>query len=687
MDRDQARARMAELRRRIAHHDRLYYVLAEPEISDREYDRLYAELSGLEETFPEQADPDSPTRRVGGQPLSGFRSVAHSQVMLSLGNTYSSEELLDFDGRVRRFLGRTEPVPYVVELKIDGVAVALRFLEGRFALGLTRGDGVQGDDVTENLRTVRSLPLRLEPAAEAIPGLDHLPTWPRELEIRGEVYIPRSAFQAWNKRREEEGLPRLANPRNACAGTLKLLDSREVARRPLRFFGYALASSQPLGLETQEQILRFLISLSLPVEPHFSRVANIEAAIAACDAWQERRRSLDYETDGMVLKVDRLDWQERLGTTARAPRWGIAYKFETLDAVTRVTGISVQVGRTGSVTPVADLEPVELLGTVVRRATLHNADEVERLGIMIGDWVSIEKGGEIIPKVVRVEQEMRTAAETPFVFPTGCPVCGEELFREPGQVAIRCLNEFCPARRKGQILHFVHRGAMDVQGAGEALVDQLVDQGLVEDAADLYTLPVDSLAGLEHMGPKSAENLIRALQESRRRPLHRFLFGLGIRHVGATAARILARRFIALASLRRATPEDVGSVHGVGEVIAASVAAYFARPETAALLEKFRRAGVVPTDEEAGGGEATPSPTLANKTFVLTGALNRWTRDEAKALIEGRGGSVTTSVSRKTSYVVAGEDPGSKLDKARELAVPVLDEAAFARLLGVMPGD
>jgi DNA ligase (NAD+) len=684
-----ARFRVNELRHEIARHDRLYYLEAAPDIPDRDYDRLVAELSNLERAFPALDDPNSPTHRVGGAPLSGFRSVPHLHPMLSLGNTYTQAEVREFDVRVRRVLGREEkepavlkigPVAYGVELKIDGVGIALRYEEGRFALGLTRGDGTTGDDATANLRTVRGLPLLL---AE-----------PRTLEVRGEVYIPHSDFLAWNRRREAAGEKILANPRNACAGTLKLLDPREVARRPLRLFCYALVDARAQGLATHHETMALLRRLGLPVEPHFACVADIDEAIAVCDTWEMKRHELDYGTDGMVLKVDRLDWQEQLGATAKAPRWGIAYKFETQEVETRVREIRVQVGRTGAVTPVAELDPVELLGTVVKRATLHNADEIERLGLRIGDWVVIAKGGEIIPKVLRVLEDRRCGEETLFTFPTACPACGEPLTRSKDEVAIRCENEFCPARRKEQILHFSARGAMDIQGMGESLVDQLVDGGLVEDAADLFAIDAARLAGLERMGEKSAENLFRSIEAARRRPLHRFLFGLGIRHVGATAARLLARAFGTVDALRAATAEEIAAVPGMGEIIAAEVAGYFSRPETARLLSRFEAAGVIPetepmrTPRRAGGRSDAPGKragvdagNLAGKTFVLTGTLQGWSREEARDVIEARGGRVSSSVSKKTSFVLAGTEPGSKLDKARELGVIVLDEAAFRALL------
>ncbi len=732
MNLESARERVEELRRRIRHHDRQYYVLASPEISDRDYDRLMEELLRLETEFPELGDPSSPTRRVGGEPIDGFRALSHSTAMLSLGNSYSSEELREFDARVRRFLGNDAPVDYVVELKIDGVAIALRYREGRFVLGLTRGDGVQGDEVTANLRTIRGLPQRLllegrggstgrsrsrsagegeslrsgrppDPTPGARPGDLEDRAAGSEIEIRGEVYIPRSAFLAWNARRDAAGEKLLANPRNACAGTLKLLDSRQVARRPLRVFCYAVVDPGRFGLSTHHETLEFLQGLGVPVEPHFQRAAGIEEVLAVCDSWRKRRASLDYETDGMVLKVDRLDLQDRLGATSKAPRWAIAYKFETKEAVTRIREIKVQVGRTGNVTPVAHLDPVELLGTVIKRATLHNADEIERLGVMIGDWVAVEKGGEIIPKVTRVLPEMRTGQERAFSFPDRCPVCREALVREEGEVAIHCPNEFCPAQRKERILHFASRGAMDIKGFGEAIVDQLVDGGLVEDAADLYGLSEDTLAGLERMGEKSARNLRESLDASRRPPLPRFLFALGIRHVGATAARILARACDGLQGIRGSGAGELAAIHGIGEVTAESMVRYFARAETERLLEKFRGHGVWPAESgspaprnarlepdgasesqtgTAGGASARPSePSLSGLVFVLTGTLSGFTREEARAVIEDRGGRVSASVSRKTTYVVAGDSPGSKIETARALGVTVLDEAGFRRLI------
>lgn len=675
-----ARKRVQTLRSELARHDRLYFVEAAPEISDREYDRLTAELAALETEYPELDDPASPTHRVGGQPIEGFASLPHSEAMLSLGNTYSETELRAFDARVRRFLEREEPVAYMSELKIDGVGVALRYERGRFRLGLTRGDGVQGDDITQNLKTLRELPLELAGGASL------------DVEVRGEVYIPRPEFVAWNARREAAGEPRFMNPRNTCAGTLKLKDSREVARRPLRLFVYSLLRPEAVGVTTHEETLIRLRALGFPVEPNARRCDGIDAALAHAEEWSERRTSLPYDTDGMVLKVDDLRAQQKLGFTAKAPRFAIAYKFETEEAVTQVETIQWQVGRTGAVTPVAHLQPVELLGTVVKRATLHNADEIRRLDLRVGDWVAIEKGGEIIPKVTRILLEQRAPGAEPYAIPERCPVCSEGLVREEEEVALRCPNEFCPAQRKRQILHFVARGAMDVQGIGEALVEQLVDGELSRDAADLYGLSLEQWAALERMGEKSAENIRAGLAASRQRPLHRLLFALGIRHVGATAAKRIGSHFGALDAVLTASAEELQAIDGVGDRIAESVAKYFARPESLALLAKLRAAGVDPPVEApkrtapaaVEGQEAAPS-AVRGKSFVLTGTLSRWTREAAGAEIERRGGRVSSSPSKKTDYLVAGVEAGSKLEKAQALGVPILDEAAFAQLLDDEP--
>jgi DNA ligase (NAD+) len=677
-------ARAAALRQLIRHHNHRYYVDAEPEVSDREYDALVHELETLERAHPELDDPDSPTHRVGGAPLEEFATIVHRVPMLSLQNTYDEAEVREFDARVRRLLDLAQPPAYVVELKIDGVAIALHYEAGRFARGVTRGDGTRGDDVTANLRTVRSLPLVLDAPGGPVPA-----TLPAALEVRGEVYFPRATFRRLNAERERGGQKLFANPRNAAAGTLKLLDPRQVAERPLALFTYQIASPPPAGITTHWEALAYLRCLGLPVNPHARRVADIDEALGVFREWDERRVGLDYDTDGMVLKLDSLAWQRDVGMTSKVPRWGIAYKFETERAVTRVAGISVQVGRTGAVTPVADLEPVELLGTIVKRATLHNADEIERLGVRIGDTVTIEKGGEIIPKVTRVLTDLRDGSERTFAFPVACPVCQQPLERGEGEVAIRCVNEHCPAQLKRQILHFAARGAMDIAGLGDALVEQLVDRGLVRDAADLFALTAASLAGLERMGAKSAANLVAAIAAARERPLHRLIFALGIRHVGAHAARVLGAAHSSIEELAAAREEELARLADIGPVVATAIGRYFDQPATQRLLARLRSAGVA-LSKTSGSAQATELPgtssadttVLAGRTFVLTGTLSSLSRDEARALIERHGGRVTGSVSSKTSFVVAGADPGSKRTRAEELGIPILDEEGLRRLVG-----
>lgn len=671
MDRRQSASRARVLRETIAHHARRYYVDADPEISDAAYDALLRELEAIEAAHPDLVTPDSPTQRVGGEPLGQFETVLHARPMLSLQNTYDEGELREFDARVRRFLGLDDPVAYVVELKIDGVAISLRYDEGLFVRGVTRGDGTRGDDVTSNLRTIRSMPLRaIDPGK---------PSLPSSFEVRGEVYFPRSGFQRLNDQRAADGEKLFANPRNAAAGTLKLLDPRIVAQRPLALFCYAMVDASGLGFTRHRDVLDWLRRAGFPVNPHARPAMGIDAVVEAARDWADARWELDYETDGLVIKVDSLAMQESLGATAKAPRWGIAYKFQTREGTTQLIGVEFQVGRTGNVTPVAILSPVEILGTTVRRATLHNADELDRLGVRVGDWVAVEKGGEVIPKVTRVLEERRTGSETAVVFPTSCPACGEELARIEEEVAIRCVNEHCPAQRKRQLLHFVSRGAMEIDGLGSALVDQLVDAGLVRDTADLYGLKSEQIAQLERMAEKSAGNIVRAIDASRARPLHRLLFALGIRHVGASLARNLARKLGSLDAVEQATEEDLRGVPDVGEVVAASIRRYFDRQATHELLRRLRSAKINTVEPQEDALGARP---FEGKTFVLTGTLTSMTRPQATTRIEALGGKVSGSVSSKTDFVVAGEDPGSKLERARQLGVPVLDEDAFLRKIG-----
>jgi DNA ligase (NAD+) len=663
-----ARARIEKLRELIRHHDRRYYVENDPEVSDREYDLLLAELSALEADHPDLVRPDSPTQRVAGEPTEGFETVAHAAPMLSLDNTYSADELREFDGRVRGRLP-DEGVEYVVELKLDGVSVSLRYEGGALVRGATRGDGRLGDDVTANLKTIRSIPLRLTGghAGETI-------------EVRGEVYMSRPGFEALNRERLDEGAAPFANPRNAAAGSLKLLDPRAVEGRPLDAFFYQLVGARDLGIETHDGALSAMRSMGLRVIPDAALVADVDAAIAECSRWQEGREDLPFDVDGMVVKVNSLEQQERLGATGKSPRWGIAYKFPAQSATTVVRDITVQVGRTGKLTPVANLDPVTVSGSTVSRATLHNQDEVDRLDVRVGDTVLIEKGGEVIPKVVKVVRSKRKGRSRRFRMPSECPVCGEPVVRTSGEVDHRCENIRCPAQVKRGILHFASRGAMDIEGLGVALVDQLVDGGLVSDYGDLYALEADRLAELPRMGERSAANLLAEIEKSKERPFSRLLFALGVRHVGSRVAEVLAERFASVDALRKASAEELAQVDEVGPVIAASVRAFLGSSENVRVIGKLERAGVATRAKRARRRKARPG--LAGKTVVLTGTLDGMTRQEARDAIERAGGRVTGSVSSKTDLVVAGADPGSKHDRARKLGVKIVGEDELRKLLG-----
>ena len=656
------------LKRTLERHDRLYYVEAKPEIGDREYDALYKALLDAEQAHPDWVTPDSPSQRVSETPLGGFATVRHSSPMLSLDNGYSLDELREFDARVRKGLD-ADVVDYTVELKIDGIAVVLRYEDGVFARGLTRGNGVEGDDITQNLRTLRGLPLVLE----APKGGRALP---KTLEVRGEVYLSRERFDKLNAAREAAGEALYANPRNTAAGTLKLLDAREVARRGLAYFAYTVPDPGALGASTQYEVLARLRDLGLVVEKHAARVHGVEGVEEQIARWETKRKTLGYDTDGLVVKVDDLAAQRALGATSKSPRWALAYKFETESAQTRLLDIRVSVGRTGAVTPVAILEPVLILGTTVARATLHNVDEVARRGVRIGDLVVVEKGGDVIPKVVRVVEEARTGEERAFTFPDTCPECGTPLVHEEGEAIIRCDGPACPAQRRGRLLHWAARSAMDITGLGDAVVEQLVAAGRVKDPADLYGLSVDELAALERMGKKSAANLVAGIEASKDRPLDRFVHALGIRHVGTTTARALARAFGTLDALAAAGVEELEAVPDVGPVVAESVHRWFDDAAGRDLLARLKAGGVAPPPFATPARDAASTP-WTGLTFVLTGTLAGRTRVEAGNEIEARGGTVAGSVSKKTSFVVAGEEAGSKLDKAKDLGVPVLDEAAF----------
>lgn len=664
-----ARARIEELRELIRYHDLRYYVENDPEISDREYDLLLAELEGLEADRPELVTPDSPTQRVAGEPTEGFATVAHAAPMLSLDNTYSADELRAFDERVRSRLPG-ESVEYVVELKLDGVSVALRYDNGVLARGATRGDGSLGDDVTANLRTIRSIPLRLSGEHSGA-----------SIEVRGEVYMPRPGFEALNRERTDQGAQPFANPRNAAAGSLKLLDPGAVEERPLDAFFYQLVGAGDLGVATHERALSAMRSMGLRVIPDAALVPDVAGAIAECSRWQEGRSGLPFDVDGMVVKVNALEQQERLGATGKSPRWGIAYKFPAQTATTVVRGIAVQVGRTGKLTPVANLDPVTVSGSTVSRATLHNQDEIDRLDVRVGDTVLIEKGGEVIPKVVKVVRSNRKGRPRRFRMPSACPVCGEPVVKPPGEVDHRCENIRCAAQVKRGILHFAARGAMGIEGLGLALVEQLVEGGLVSDYGDLYVLGADELAALPRMGGKSAANLLAEIEKSKERPFPRLLFALGIRHVGTRVAEVLAERFPSIDALRDADTADLAEVDEIGPVIAASVRAFLDSSENRRVIDKLARAGLPMRAKRARRTGARSA--LAGKTVVLTGTLESMTRDQARDAIARAGGRVTGSVSSKTDLVVAGAGPGSKHEKAGKLKVRIIDEKELKRLLGL----
>jgi DNA ligase (NAD+) len=652
---------IAELRDEIRRHERLYYVLDQPEITDAEYDALMRRLQALEEANPGLETPDSPTRRVGGKPRDGFVKVAHSSRMLSLDNALNEAELRDFDRRVSELLSGAA-YRYVAELKMDGLSMAATYRGGSFVQAITRGDGLVGEDVTENARTIRSLPLAVDAAMEAF-------------EVRGEAVMNRRAFERLNAERDERSLSRFANPRNAAAGSLRVLEPQVTASRRLDFYAYFLLADGRPAMDSQWQALSELSRMGFKVNPHRRLCAGVDEAIAFCAQWEARREDLPYEIDGVVVKVDSVEQQRALGFTAKAPRWAIAYKYPARQAVTAVEDIGVQVGRTGALTPVAILKPVEVGGVTVSRATLHNEDEIGRLGLAIGDEVVIERSGDVIPKVVRVST--LGSYRRPFAMPAHCPVCGGKVVREEGEAASRCINTNCPARLKESILHFASRSVMNIDGLGEALVDQLVDRGIVHGLAGLYSLTLDQLAALDRMGPKSAANLLRNIEKSRQSPLPRVLAGLGIRFVGERTAVFLAVQFGSLDAIAAAEVDQLQRAEEVGPKVAESVYSFFREPHNRDLVERLRAAGLVFTQESVGprGGP------LEGLSFVLTGTLPTLSREEATAVIESAGGKVVGSVSRKTNFVVAGAGPGSKLEKAEKLGVRVIGEQDLLGML------
>jgi len=654
--------RMGELVEEIDHHDSRYYVEDNPEISDFEYDQLVSELKALESDHPDLALPDSPTKRVSGRPVKEFPAVEHKVPMLSLDNSYSPEDLREFDGRVRRWLS-DEPIEYVVEMKIDGLGVALVYEDGLLLRGATRGDGISGEDITANIRTIRSIPLKLKASSLV------------NSEVRGEVYMPISSFKRLNREREEDGESLFANPRNAAAGSIRQLDPSIVASRRLDAFFYTLSFAER-DFKTHWECLDAMKSSGLRINPNITRLKTIGEVIDHCLSWEKRREELDYEIDGMVIKIDSLDQQRRLGQTAKNPRWAIAYKFAAKQRTTKVKDILLQVGRTGAITPVADLEPVALGGITVSRATLHNEDEIRRKDIRIGDTVLIERAGDVIPEVVKVMAEKRDGSEREFKMPESCPACGSKIIREADEAVARCIDSSCPAQLKQKIRHFAIRDALDIEGLGEAIISQLVDKGLIRRIADIYSLDEGSLTALERMGEKSAKNLLEEIESSKGRGLERLLYGLGIRHVGETVAISLTNRFKTMDELLAASKDSLLKVEGVGNIIADSIIDFFSEPSNRQLIEMIRSRGILLSAAVKATG------ALDGKTFVFTGVLKKYSRSEAGTKVENLGGRVGSNLTRKTDFIVVGEDPGSKVKEAEKLGIVILTEGDFLKLIG-----
>ncbi len=662
LSREQAAKRIARLREEIVYHEKKYYVDNDPQISDYEFDLLVRELKDLEALYPDLITPDSPTQRVGEKPVEGFPTVTHALPMLSLDNCYTVEELREFEERIRKLLPGQQ-ISYTAELKIDGLGISILFRDGRFDRAVTRGDGFRGDDVTANVKTIRSLPLKIRER--------------REVEVRGEIFLPFDSFQKLNKKQEQEGRPLFANPRNAASGSIRQLDPREVASRNLDAFLYYvfIEGREP---DSQWEGLQKLKDLGFKINPHSRRCKNLDEVIDFWEEFREKRDSLDYDTDGIVVKVDSAAQRQALGTTAKSPRWAISFKFPARQATTRINDIRVQVGRTGALTPVALLEPVKLSGITITRSTLHNEEEIKRKDIRIGDWVLIERSGDVIPKVVAVMKDRRTGKEKKFKFPDRCPVCRSATFRPEGEAISRCTNPSCPARLRESLLHFASRRAMNIEGLGEALVDQLLAKNLVRSIPDIYSLSLEDLVELERMGPKSAQNLLDEIEASKARDLAALLFALGIRHVGERLARTLADRFETLNGLAEATLEELTEVEDVGPTVAESIVFFFRQPENRELIRRLQEAGVNVRSRRQAAGKRP----LEGKSFVITGTLDSFSRDEAKELIESLGGKVLSSVSRQTDYLIVGESPGSKLQKARELGIETLSEEDLLALIG-----
>lgn len=656
-----------QLRTALRDFDHQYYVLSQPSISDQEYDRKMDQLLALEKEYPGLVTPDSPTQRVGGAPTKEFPTVTHDVPMLSLANTYSGEELDAFDKRVRDALG-SAPYQYVAELKIDGVAISLIYKDGLFVRGATRGDGTQGDDITANLRTIRSIPLRIAPGK----GL------PKDLEVRGEIYMSKKDFLEMNKRQEALGEKTFVNARNTTSGTLKLQDPRIVAQRKLQMFTYFLRT-ESVPLKSHSENLRLLRTLGFVVNDHAKACRTIDEVKHFCDGWMTKRASLPYDIDGIVIKVDALAQQQELGAVAKSPRWAIAYKFPAEQMETRLHDITLQVGRVGTITPVAELEPVFVAGSTVSRATLHNEDYINELDIRVGDMVYVEKGGDVIPKVSGVNTKKRPKSARRFVFPKKCPECGSRIIRPEEEAAYYCENFECPAQVRGRIEHYAHRRAMNIEGLGEAVIDLMVTNGLIHNIADIYALKKQSIAALDRMGEKSAQNLLDGIAASKQLPFHRVLFGLGIRFVGEGVAKVLADHFASAEALREATVEELELAEGIGPRIAESVHRFFHDAHSLKLVRRLADSGVQLRAEKRK--VVTDSP-IAGRTFVLTGGLSGMSRDAAKERIEALGGKTSSSVSKRTDFVVVGTDAGSKLDKAVELGITTLTEEEFVKLIG-----
>ena len=663
--------KIESLRDKIRHHEYQYFVLDQPEISDQDFDKLMRQLREFEAEHPDLLTPDSPTQRVGGKPREGFVKVRHSSSMLSLDNTYNEEELRGWERRVHELSGRKD-VDYVCELKLDGMSLALTYENGRLVRGVTRGDGTTGEDVTLNVRTVRSIPLSIDRDKLKKAGI------PVDFETRGELLMPTAAFKKLNEQREREGLPTFANPRNFTAGTVRQLDSSITAERRLDFFPYILLQNGRTYFDRHWETLTALDKAGFKVNPNRKLVHSMAEVWTFIQSWEEKRDTLPYEIDGIVVKVDRTGLQADLGFTGKAPRWAIAYKYAARAGITKLENVRWQVGRTGKLTPVAELSPVPIGGTTVRNATLHNMDEVGRLGVKIGDYVQVERGGDVIPKVAKViEDKDHPRGTTEIEAPEKCPVCGTKVVRTEGEVDYRCVNANCPAKLMGSILHFASRGVMNIDGMGESLVTQLIEKGLVKNVADIYDLTKDKLLSLDRFGDKSAENILSEIKDSKELPLERVIYGLGIRMVGERTAQFLAEHFGSMEAVANASVEELQDVGEVGPKIADSIAEFFSNPQNRKLVERLGKAGLAFKGQKKERGTK-----LTGKTFVLTGTLANYSRDQAKKMIEDAGGKVSGSVSKKTDYVVAGSDAGSKLDKAKELGVSVIDEKEMEKLAG-----